>query len=110
LWLTRAPTFLEKSLLFPGTTFAVGADTAARIVAPRYYQDSAERMQEALATIRRLGCRFLVAGRAEADGRFTELNDLSIPEGFRDLFAPIAQELFRVDLSSTYLRSLARHS
>jgi hypothetical protein len=29
--LTRAPTFLEKSRLFPGTTFVVGADTAERL-------------------------------------------------------------------------------
>jgi hypothetical protein len=32
--LTRAPTFLEKSRLFPGTTFVIGADTAERLVAP----------------------------------------------------------------------------
>src|SRR5262249_6541814 len=30
--LTRAPTFVEKSRLFPGTTFVVGADTAERLV------------------------------------------------------------------------------
>src|SRR5690349_9353833 len=37
--LTRAPTFLEKSRLFPKTTFVIGADTAERLVAPRYYDD-----------------------------------------------------------------------
>jgi hypothetical protein len=102
--LTRAPTFLAKALLFPNTVFVVGADTAARIVAPRYYQDSPERMDEALATVRRQGCRFLVAGRADAQGGFTELEHLPLPEGHRDLFAPIGGELFRVDLSSTELR------
>src|SRR5271168_1631860 len=35
--LTRAPTFLDKSRLFPSTTFVIGADTAERLVAPRYY-------------------------------------------------------------------------
>ncbi len=29
--LTRAPTFVEKSRLFPGTTFVIGADTAERL-------------------------------------------------------------------------------
>jgi nicotinic acid mononucleotide adenylyltransferase len=32
--LTRAPTFVEKSRLFPGTTFVVGADTAERLFGP----------------------------------------------------------------------------
>src|SRR5438132_6499927 len=34
--LTRAPTFLEKSRLFPGTTFVVGMDTAERLFGPQY--------------------------------------------------------------------------
>ena len=33
MWLTQAPTFVEKARLFPGATFVVGTDTAARIVA-----------------------------------------------------------------------------
>jgi len=37
--LTRAPTFLDKSRLFPSTTFVIGADTAERLVAPKYYGD-----------------------------------------------------------------------
>src|SRR5439155_55171 len=40
--LTRAPTFLQKSRLLPGATFVVGADTAERLVAGRYY-DNDER-------------------------------------------------------------------
>src|SRR5437764_6410080 len=35
--LTRAPTFVEKARLFPGTTFVVGADTAERLFGPKYY-------------------------------------------------------------------------
>src|SRR5262249_54185824 len=69
VWLTRAPTFLEKARLFPGATFVVGADTADRIVSPRFYQDSAEKMAEALAEFRGRGCRFLVAGRLDAQDR-----------------------------------------
>ena len=110
VWLTRAPTFIEKSLLFPGTVFAIGVDTAERIIAPRYYQDSPERMKEALATIRRQGCRFLVAGRSDAAGCFTELHTLDLPVVYRDLFTPIDRDLFRVDISSTEIRSRCQGS
>jgi hypothetical protein len=102
--LTRAPTFAEKAALFPGAAFAVGADTAARIVSPRYYHDSEERMTEALASIRRQGCRFLVAGRADREGRFLTLADIPIPAAHRDLFGAIPEDQFRLDLSSTQLR------
>jgi len=105
LWLTRAPTFVEKSRLFPGTVFVVGADTAARIVDARFYQDSPERMAAALAELRAAGCRFLVAGRVNAAGRFLGLEDLAIPAEFADLFRGIPAGAFRLDISSTQLRS-----
>jgi hypothetical protein len=106
VWLVRAPTFVEKARLFPGTTFVVGADTAERVLAPRYYHGSAEEMGRALEEIRRQGCRFLVAGRAGADGRLTELHHIDIPAAHRDLFVAIPTDAFRVDLSSTALRAL----
>jgi hypothetical protein len=105
LWLTRAPTFCEKAHLFPGATFVVGADTAARIVSPRFYQDSADRRDEALADFRGQGCRFLVAGRVDAEGRFLGLDDLDMPAVHRDLFAGIPADEFRLDVSSTQLRA-----
>jgi hypothetical protein len=108
VWLVRAPTFAEKARLFPGAAFVVGADTAERILAPRYYRDSAEEMGRALGEIRRHGCRFFVAGRAGADGRFAELHHLDIPPGHRDLFVAIPAEAFRVDVSSTALRAERR--
>jgi hypothetical protein len=104
LWLTSASTFVEKAAIFPGATFIVGADTAARIVAPRFYQDSEALMLAALARIRELGCRFLVAGRVDTDGNFTRCEDLALPAEFRDLFAGIPPEAFRHDVSSTDLR------
>jgi hypothetical protein len=105
LWLTRAPTYVEKAALFPGVVFVVGADTAARIIAPRYYGDSAARMAEGLASIRERGCRFLVAGRAGADAAFLRLADLALPTEFRDLFTEIPEQAFRLDISSTALRA-----
>ncbi len=108
VWLTRAPTFVEKARLFPGAVFAVGADTAERVVAPRYYGDSESRMNDALAQIREQGCRFLVAGRVVRDGRFAHVADLPIPEEHRDLFEAIPAEVFRADVSSTDLRNNGR--
>ncbi|SRR6266851_2676886 len=105
IWLTRAPTFPEKARLFPGTTFVVGADTAARIVAPRFYQDSEERMVEALEEFRKQDCRFLVAGRLDKNGRFAGLEDIDMPTAFSDLFTSIPEAEFRFDISSTQLRT-----
>jgi hypothetical protein len=103
IWVTRAKTFDRKSLLFPGAVFIVGADTAARIVSPRYYAGSAKTRDERLAVIRDRGCRFLVAGRQEL-GRFLTLGEIEIPTGFHDLFEAIPETAFRLDLSSTRLR------
>lgn len=100
VWLTRAATFLEKAKLFPGTSFVVGADTAARIISDRYYGCCRENMLECLARLRQLDCRFLVAGRWDGQ-TFLRLQDLDVPAEFLDLFADID---FRHDISSSELR------
>jgi hypothetical protein len=105
LWLTHAPTFTEKASLFPGAVFVVGSDTAERIVQPRFYDGSEERMAAALAAFRAQGCRFLVAGRAESAGSFRCLEDLPIPPDWQDLFRAVPADAFRVDVSSTQLRA-----
>jgi len=102
--LTRAPTFREKARLLPGVTFVVGADTAERIVQPRYYGDRAEDMLAALDEIARHGCRFLVAGRADDQGRFVTLAGIALPARFAGLFEQIPEERFRRDVSSSGLR------
>jgi hypothetical protein len=105
VWLTRAATFPEKAQLFPGTVFVIGVDTAARIVQPRFYGDLEDRMNEALDALRSRRCRFLVAGRVNAEGAFLGLEDLDIPAAHRDLFSALSASEFRVDLSSTQLRA-----
>jgi hypothetical protein len=102
--LTRAPTFREKARLFPGTTFVVGVDTAERVLDPRYYDGSQARRQAALDEIAQAGCRFLVAGRVDAAGRFVTLAALEVPGRFAPLFTEIPESRFRSDLSSTTLR------
>lgn len=99
---SHAGTFLEKARLFPQSTFVVGYDTAARIVQPRYYEDSAPKMRQALDEIRQRGCRFVVAGRKAEDGRFHPAPSLTVPHGFDPLFQPLTE--FRYDISSTELR------
>jgi hypothetical protein len=106
VWLTRAPTFVEKAHLFPKAVFVVGADTAARIVAPRYYSGRETELRVALAEMASLGCRFLVAGRMDGSGRFLELPDLPLPGDAADLFTAIPRSLFELDVSSTKLRTL----
>jgi nicotinic acid mononucleotide adenylyltransferase len=101
----NAPTFVAKSRLYPGATFVVGFDTAARIIHPRYYGDSEAGMLAALAEIHDRGNHFLVAGREGDDGRFRELHELAIPEGFAGLFDAIPARLFRNDTSSTEIRA-----
>jgi hypothetical protein len=101
--LTRAPTFLEKSRLFPGATFVVGADTAERLVAKRYYGDDA-RMAAALREMADRGCRFLVAVRADDTGRVRSLADVAVPPAFTHLFAAIPEGRFRLDSSSSAIR------
>lgn len=102
---SHAPTYLQKSNLYPSTTFIVGYDTAIRILNPRYYEHSYDKMLAALAHIRAQGCRFLVAGRKEKNGIFSTLADIVIPNGFADLFDSIPSDLFRLDISSSQLRA-----
>lgn len=108
VYATMAPTFVQKARLFPGVTFVLGFDTAVRLLHPRYYQNSYAQMEAALQEMADLGCRFLVAGRLAENGRFQELSDLPIPDSFRALFQPLPDELFREDISSTYLRATGR--
>jgi len=103
LVLTRTPRFIEKARLFPGTTFAIGWDTAVRLVHPRYYGNE-QGLREAFAEFRGLGAHFVVAGRT-IDGAFRLLDDAGIPDDLADLFSGIPETRFHLDISSTELRS-----
>ena len=100
VWLTRAPTFPEKARIFPGTTFAVGVDTIARIAEPRYYGGPAG-LAAAISTLG--ACRFLVFGR-RAGPRFETLESTALPGALRALCDGVSEADFRADVSSTELR------
>jgi Cytidylyltransferase-like len=103
--LTRAPTFVEKSRLFPGTTFVVGADTAERLFGPKYYDDNELRMNMAIEEIAGSGSRFLVAVRIDVAGRVHGLRDIPVPGRYAGLFTEIPEHRFRADISSSEIRS-----
>ncbi|HZZ26732.1 MAG TPA: hypothetical protein VFE46_01895 [Pirellulales bacterium] len=104
LWLTCAPTFEEKSQLFPGATFVVGADTMLRIGQPCYYGNDLSATELAIARIAQRGCRFLVFGRL-VDQAFQSCRDLELPEPLRKLCDEVSISEFREDVSSTQLRT-----
>ena len=100
---TNAPTFEEKSTIFPGAIFIVGADTAMRIADPDYYGGEAAR-DAALVAIARRGNRFLVFCR-ETNKDVQSLHNLSLPPALSALCTEVPEEDFRVNINSTDLRA-----
>ncbi|ONI31495.1 hypothetical protein PRUPE_1G316800 [Prunus persica] len=101
--ISNQPYFYKKAELFPGSAFVIGADTAARLINPKYYDGDYKKMLEILIGCKKTGSTFLVGGR-NVDGVFKVLEDFDIPEEFRDMFISIPEEKFRMDLSSTEIR------
>lgn len=102
--LTRAPTFREKSELFPHATFIVGVDTLIRIADPKYYAGDPSQRDAAVAEIASRGCRFLAFGRI-INGEFKVLSDLTLPPALAAICDEVPASEFREDISSTQLRT-----
>jgi hypothetical protein len=103
LVLTREPLFTGKAKLFPGCVFVVGADTAERIVDPRFYGGDLAGVRQALDEVRALGGRLLVAGR-RVGVRMLTLDDIAVPQGYEGMFEALPEVAFRSDLASRTLR------
>ncbi|KAG9450523.1 hypothetical protein H6P81_010488 [Aristolochia fimbriata] len=101
--ISNQPFFYKKAELFPGSAFVIGADTAARLINPKYYGGDHAKMMEILTNCKRTGSTFLVGGR-NVDGIFKVLEDLDIPQEIRDMFISIPEDKFRMDISSTEIR------
>ncbi|KAK8957711.1 hypothetical protein KSP39_PZI001324 [Platanthera zijinensis] len=101
--ISNQPYFYKKAELFPESAFVIGADTAVRLINPKYYGGDSRKMLEILLGCKSSGCLFLVGGRM-VDGVFMVLEDLVIPEELKDMFISIPQEKFRIDVSSTEIR------
>ena len=104
LWFTRSATFIEKSAIFPRSTFIVGADTLARLADPRYYGGSSQSAAAAIETLVTAGCRFLIFGRT-SDQEFRTLAELPIPNSLKSICQQVPETEFRVDISSTQMRA-----
>ena len=103
VWLTNAPTFGEKSALFPGATFAIGIDTVKRLGQARFYNNDPGLMADSFKNLTSNNTRLLVFGRLE-DNVFETLDTISIPDQLRSQCEAVSEDLFRSDLSSTMLR------
>lgn len=120
--LTRAPLFSQKvsclqDCIAEGAyggihdiSFVIGADTMARILNPKYYNNDKDQMIKALLSME--GAHFFAGGRVEqkketpASAQFLtgreELGDL--PQALKEKFTIIEEQEFRVDISSTEIR------
>ena len=108
--LTSTPTFLAKARALGPVTFVVGTDTIARIAKPRYYEAGSTAARDAaVAELATVGCRFLVYGRITPEG-FTTLQDVPLPQPLRGLCTGVAEEDFRMDISSSELRAEGQRS
>jgi len=108
IYLTDAPTYVEKARLFPGATFVVGHDAALRILDPRFY-GGPEGRDAILAELESLGTRFLIFGRLDDRREFRQISAGAFDHPAVARFLgrntrTVPEELFRVDVSSTEIR------
>lgn len=102
LLLSRAPRFIDKAQLMPGSTFVLGYDTAIRLLDRKYYVNG--NIDDMFDQIAHTGCSFLVAGR-RMEGQPFQLFDInSVPGHWRHLFETLDEATFRYDISSSQIR------
>jgi len=77
-------------------------------VATRYYGGDDARMTAALQEIADRGGGFLVAVRIDGAGRVRSMADVAVPPRFGQLFTAIPESRFRLDFSSSDIRSRRR--
>lgn len=98
--LTNLRLLVDKAEAFRMCDFAIGADTAERILDVKYYGGTEGGLHDMLCGLKHFGARLLIMGR-QYNGAFKSVKDLKIPRGFEDLFIELPG---RLDLSSTELR------
>ena len=101
--LTKVGKFTEKAMLFPNSTFLLGVDTLARVVNEKFYLNKDQMLKE-LEIFNSNNNNFLVFGR-EVEGSFISLQDINIPKHINSRFAEVAEQDFRLDISSSSLRA-----
>ena len=107
VWLTKAPTFAEKSSVFPGATFLLGADTVRRLTDIAYYRDE-QHFAESINQIVQANCRIVAFGRL-CDGTFLSAEMLTAPPILMEIMDFVPEAEFRCDVSSAQLRAVRKH-
>jgi hypothetical protein len=112
LFLTNAPTFIQKARIFPGVTFALGDDTIRRLIDARYYGGDLAR-DDMLDEFEALETRFLIFGRVDSDGQFrlltpADAGERRVARFLESSTAGVPEDVFRSDLSSTMVRRTMR--
>ncbi|MDN5310331.1 MAG: hypothetical protein PWP14_1725 [Methanolobus sp.] len=66
VYLTNAPLFADKAMLFPGCSFLIGSDTFNRIFNEKYYREGEDKLT-LLEHFRKYSTRFLVFHRQDVE-------------------------------------------
>lgn len=100
VWLTNAPTFVEKSAIFKNKIFVIGIDTAVRICDAKY----AGNVDQVCDTLNNNGTHFLVYGRSK-DG-IEQPGIETLPSAFRNIATQVSSNGRQfVGISSTDIRT-----
>jgi hypothetical protein len=104
--LTQSNTrFIDKARSYNGCSFAVGHDTAQRIVDPKYYGDDPAQVTAALQEFSRRGITFYVVSRRDQSEIAQGVQDLKVSAKFKHLFTELPGSF---DISSTAIRTSVR--
>ena len=107
VWLTNLSNFSAKAAAFPGTTFALGTDTLARISELRFYANDEKLREQALQALADLETKFLVFGRLYGED-FITLEDLNLPPTLAQLCQGVPVSQYRNDITSSAIRAADR--
>ena len=96
IFVTNAPLFAEKAIIFPDSTFIVGADTMKRLFDPRYYRPE-DKLSSLFDLYRKNGIDFLVFSRKGVQ--------IEIPAEIEPIITIVPGEEYSDDgISSTQIR------
>lgn len=111
VWLSKAPRYIEKALVFPNASFIMGTDTILRLADPKYADASTERRDAILVKLQELHVSICVFAR-KVEGKIIPIEELEreLPEPLIEICDFVPEDVFLNDASSTEIRKNARLS
>lgn len=111
VWLSNAPRYIEKALVFPNASFIMGTDTILRLADPKYADASTERRDAILVKLQELHVSICVFTR-KVEGKIIPIEELEreLPEPLIEMCDFVPEDVFLNDASSTEIRKNARLS